>query len=352
LADPRVHGGIDASELARLGVSRENLLDLSVNVNPLGPHPRVVEAVRRAVLSEYPDATASAARQAIARSQDIDPDRVLIGHGSAELLWTAVATLARSARPLLTTQPTFSEPEIAARAWGVPVVSVPTHEHEDFAVDAQALDRAITAHAPGAMYLCQPNNPDGGALAHATLRALCDAHPATLFILDQAFLSLSTRHADQALRFGDNVLLIRSLTKDHALPGLRVGYALGSRAPIAELAARRPSWMVSAPAQAAIVAACAEPTHVQQARESWLEAKSSLAAECAALGLPVVPSLTPYFLLRVGDADGLRQRLLTRHGILVRSGRSFGLPQHIRIAGCAAEARTRLLRALRMELQL
>jgi histidinol-phosphate/aromatic aminotransferase/cobyric acid decarboxylase-like protein len=349
--DQRVHGGIDALELERLGIARDRVLDLSVNVNPFGPHPSVVQAVQRAVLERYPDPDATRARLAIAHSQDVDPARVLVGHGSAELLWTVVSTLVGGARPLLVIAPTFSEPQLAARAWGVPLLTLRTRESEDFAIDRAALARAILEHDPGAVYLCQPNNPEGGALPALELRALCEAHPRTLFVLDQAFLSLSSRHAEQAVRFGDNVVLVRSLTKDHALPGLRVGYALASPERVRALAARRPSWMVSAPAEAAIVAACEQPEHVRQAREFWLSAKAALAEGCAALGLPVVPSLTPFFLVRVGDGDDLRQRLLSRHAIVVRSARSFGLPQHVRMAGCAPTDHARVLTALRAELR-
>jgi histidinol-phosphate/aromatic aminotransferase/cobyric acid decarboxylase-like protein len=343
---PRVHGGVDLRELARLGIAAADVLDLSVNVNPFGPHPSVREAAQNAPLGAYPDPSAAAARAALAGAHDLDPARVLIGHGSAELLWAAVS-LARGQGPLLSVTPTFSEPELAARAWGVQHVQLRTEECENFALDVRALDAAIAQHTAAAVYLCQPNNPDGGALPHSALFTLCAAHPRTFFIVDQAFLSLSTRHADQALRLPDNALLVRSLTKDHALPGLRVGYALGSPERIAELAARRPNWMVSAPAQAAIVAACAQPEHVRRAREFLLAGKVALAEGMRGLGVQVVPSLTHYFLARVGDAEALRERLLVRHRVLVRSGRSFGLAGYIRVAGCGESERQRALAALR-----
>jgi histidinol-phosphate/aromatic aminotransferase/cobyric acid decarboxylase-like protein len=348
----RIHGGIDAAELQRLGIDPARVLDLSVNVNPWGPHPRVLEAIRRASVASYPDVLASAARHAIAHAEDLAPDNVLIGHGSAELLWAAVSLLRGRDRPLLTPMPTFSEPQLAARAWGVHVISLRTHASEQFALSDAVLDRALSEHDAGAVYLCQPNNPDGGALPAGALRALSDAHPRRWFIVDQAFLSLSSRHSDAALRFGDNVLLVRSLTKDHGLPGLRAAYALGAPPLLAAVAAQRPSWMVSAPAEAAIVAACGEREHVAKARDYLLDARATLARDCERLGLSVVPSFTHFFLVHVAqDADQLRQRLLERHGVLVRSGRSFGLPEHIRVAGCAPEQRARFLAALQQELQ-
>ncbi|HEY2733070.1 MAG TPA: aminotransferase class I/II-fold pyridoxal phosphate-dependent enzyme, partial [Polyangiales bacterium] len=154
-----------------------------------------------------------------------------------------------------------------------------------------------------------------------------------------------------AVRFSDNVLLVRSMTKEHALPGLRIGYAIGSSERIAALAELRPSWMVSAPAEAAIVAACTEADHVARAREFLLQAKRELERSLHGMGLATVPSETHYLLVRVGDGDRLREHLLARQRISIRSGRSFGLPAHVRIAACAEPQRARLIGALREALR-
>lgn len=346
----RVHGGVTEQELQALGVARAELLDLSVNVNPWGPHPAVVRAVQQAVIGRYPDARAPGACLALARHTGEDPARIVVGHGSTELLWSAVALLRGTGRPLLVVTPTFSEPRLAAHAWDVPCVEFRTRPEAQFSLDLTALSDALRAHDAAGVYLCQPNNPDGSALSAASLRELTEAHAERLFVLDQAFLALSLRHADAALRFPDNVLVVRSLTKEHALPGLRVGYAVGAPALLARLNERRPSWMVSGPAEAAIVAACEHGEYVREVRETWLAQTAALARECTALGLRALPSATPFFLLHTGDADGVRSRLLVHHRIAVRSGHSFGLPEHIRIAGCRAQERARVLGALRAEL--
>jgi histidinol-phosphate/aromatic aminotransferase/cobyric acid decarboxylase-like protein len=146
------------------------------------------------------------------------------------------------------------------------------------------------------------------------------------------------------------VLVIRSLTKDHALPGLRIGYAFGAPALVARLAARRPSWMVSAPAEAAIVACCAHAGYVDEVRERLLQQRRALTAACRARGLWVSDSVTHFVLIRVGDADGLRERLLRRHAIAVRSCSSFGLPEYIRVAACDGAGSSQLMAALDQEL--
>jgi histidinol-phosphate/aromatic aminotransferase/cobyric acid decarboxylase-like protein len=347
LSEPlRIHGGLDANELARLGLDAATVLDLSQNVNPLGPHPAVVQAIQRASLGVYPQPWAAGARAALARVCQVEPEQVVVGHGSTELIWSAVSLLAGAARPLLVAGPTFSEPALAARAFGVPCLELRSPALE---LDLSQLARAIEQHDARAVYLCQPNNPDGSCVPAAQLRELCAAEPTRLFVIDQAFLSLSTRHSDHALRFPDNVLLVRSMTKEHALPGLRVGYALGAASLIDRLNARRPSWMVSSLAEAAIIEACAQPEYVAQVRSFLLEGRQTLTEACREIGYQVLPSTTSYFMLRVTDADAFRNRLLARHAIAVRSCSSFGLPDYVRIAACGPEQRTRLLAALRAE---
>lgn len=343
-----VHGGLDLAELAELGIEPERVLDLSVNLNPFGPHPDVLRAIAGASPIAYPDRHDTRARAALARSLDEDPQRLLLGHGSAELLWTLIGTLPRE-RKLLVLDPTFSEPEAAAHAHGIPIARVALSGASGFAPELGSIAAAIEQHRPSAVYLCQPNNPTGRALPESDLRALLAAHPDCLFILDQAFLSLSERHAELRARWPDHVLVVRSLTKDHALAGLRIGYALGAPRLLARMRARRPPWMASSLAQAALEAAVQRPEHVRAAREFLLASRRELAGAVAALGFEVVPSETSFFMFRVSDAGALRARLLSRHGILVRDCASFGLRAFVRVAAGLPEHNARLCAALASE---
>ena len=345
----RVHGGVSPQELLAWGHAPSALLDLSVNVNPWGPHPEVARAVQQAALGTYPQPWAADACSALAQLCDVDRGHISVGHGSTELLWAAVSLLRGAAGPLVIAGPTFSEPQLAAHAHGVPLWEQRGRQEDGFALDLAALSHTLEEQAASGVYLCQPNNPDGSALPALRVRELCAAHPTRLFILDQAFLALSERHADRAVRFPDNVLVVRSLTKEHALPGLRVGYALGAPDLIARLNARRPSWMVSNLAQAAVIAACRQDAYVAEVRDKLLAGRAALSSACRTLGLTVIDSVAPYFLLRVPDADALRERLLARHAIGVRSCRSFGLPGYVRIAGCGPAERERVVAALRSE---
>jgi histidinol-phosphate/aromatic aminotransferase/cobyric acid decarboxylase-like protein len=348
------HGGLPLDELLRLGIDPASVLDLSTSLSPLAAHPDVVQAVREHDMHNYPDPRCFEAKAAIANTLRLDPRSLVIGHGSVELLWSLVRVLAESdepGKPLLTVSPTFSEPEIAARAHGIAVTRAEMPEETGFALDVARITAAIARTRPFAVYLCQPNNPTGAALTGAQLGELIACHPSVPFIVDEAFLSLSSRHEDARLPLPINTIRVRSLTKDHGLAGLRVGYAVCAPE-LAELVeAQRPPWMISAPAQAAIIATMANLDHVAAVRRQLLAEKAALLADLHALDIATLPSETTFFLARVHDADALRDFLLREHAVLVRSGSTFGLPHYIRLPACLPPARTRLIRALRAALE-
>lgn len=348
-AAAQTHGGLPLGELARLGIEPSAILDLSTNLSPFGAHPEVLRAVHGCDIEAYPDPASGAAKLAIARAFDEDPARIALGNGSVELLWSLIGVLGEPARPLLVVSPTFSEPEAAARSRGSAVTRALLREERAFAPETRAISEAIGKAQPFAVYLCHPNNPTGAALEHAELSDLLASHPRTPFILDEAFLSLSERHADAARPLPPNAIRVRSLTKDHSLAGLRVGYALAAPELVRKLEASRPPWTASAPAQAATVAAMAHPEHVAATRARLLELKAALVDSLAARGFRALPSVSGFFLAgtRGGeDADAVRARLLARHRVHVRSGASFGLPRYLRLPACVPEAQALLLEAL------
>ena len=139
--------------------------------------------------------------------------------------------------------------------------------------------------------------------------------------------------------------MIRSLTKDHALAGVRIGYALGAPSLLSALGRVLAPWGVSAIAQAAATAALQNPAPYRAAIDALWAERQRLTAGAAALGFTVEPGQAPFFLVRVEDAAQITARLLEA-GIVVRDCSSFGLPQHIRISPQRPEAGDRLLASL------
>jgi histidinol-phosphate/aromatic aminotransferase/cobyric acid decarboxylase-like protein len=339
------HGDTSAAQLRALGVDPARVLDLSVNVSPFGPSPRVLAAIREADVVAYPDRGATAAREVLGASLGVEPAALMLGNGAAELIWAAVRGLSRPGDTLVIAGPTFSEAEAAARAHGLSVVEVRACAKDAFAPPAAALARTLAQLRPALLYLCHPNNPTGQALPAGELHALIAGHPGTTFLVDHAFLSLSERHLDAGVPLPPNALALRSLTKDHALAGLRLAYALGAPATLARVAAQQPPWSVSSLALAAACAAASEEAYIADVRARWLVQRRELEQLLTQQGIPHVPSLTVFGLVHVGDAERTRTRLLHEASILVRSAASFGLPEHIRVR--ASDQNARLVDALR-----
>ncbi|MBY0280133.1 aminotransferase class I/II-fold pyridoxal phosphate-dependent enzyme, partial [Candidatus Binatia bacterium] len=194
-----------------------------------------------------------------------------------------------------------------------------------------------------AVALCVPASPVGVLLAPAEIRWLAAQIAPALLVLDQSFLALSTRHDDLRTALPDNVIAVRSLTKEHAIPGVRVGYLVAEPALAARIAAARPAWTVGSAAQAAVVAAVAADDFVATTRARLLADASLLTARLRDAGYVVAPSQTPYFVVHVDDATRFRRELLRAHGVLVRDCTSFGMPAWVRVAARGGEPATRIV---------
>ncbi|HET6345979.1 MAG TPA: histidinol-phosphate transaminase, partial [Myxococcota bacterium] len=293
----------------------------------------------------YPDASGHEARGRMAARLGCDAAEIALGHGAAELLWT-LARLLLPGRDAVALAPTFCEYAVATQAVGGHLASLETDPAEDFRIDTARLGAAIAAARPAVAWLCAPNSPTGAPWPAVAIAALAASVPETTFVVDQSFLSLSEAHADAAVPMPDNVVRVRSLTKDHALAAVRVGYLLAAPALIARLDAHRPPWVVSGLAQAAAPEALDNDAFVATCRARLLADRRWLAQAVTALGARALPTSTPFFLADVGDAAAVRHALLTRHGVLVRDCASYGLPRHIRVGTRAAPDNRRLVEAL------
>ena len=342
-----VHGGLDAGELRSLGLSPGQVLDFSSNINPLGPSPRVREAATGAGIAAYPDRESLALREALAARLGAGPGNLLVGNGSTELIHLLARSRLRAGDGVLIFTPTFGEYEAASLVAGAGVHRFPAPEAEGFRWSIDAATRTIDEVRPALIFLCNPNNPTGVYLdREAVTRLASAAGPDALFVLDDAYAPLADRPWDSLpLLDRGNVAVLRSMTKDHALAGVRLGYLVARPEVVAGAGELQHAWSVNAVAQAAGLAALDDDAHVEKARAVILDAKAYLRAELEALGLAVTPSAANFLLVKVGDAAGLRTGLL-RRAIAVRDCASFGLPGHIRIAVRRREECARLVEAL------
>jgi threonine-phosphate decarboxylase len=336
------HGGLNYAELRSLGLDPASLIDFSVNINPFGPSPRVLDALRRFDPAHYPDRDVLDLRAALAEANGVSIDHVLVGNGTAELIWLVTHVCLRMDDPVLIVGPTFGEYHRAAQAVGAQVIEFraapPT-----FQLNMDELLAGIQSRRPRLVFLCNPNNPTGFHLSDTAVRQIASACADGLLILDEAYRSFVTLSP-----FGPpptiNTIILRSMTKDFALAGLRLGYALGEPGWLNAMCAIQPPWSVNGAAQAVGLAGLCDLDHLRHTLDLTRHSALALRTALSDLGACMLAAPTHFILAAVGDGAAWRRRLMFE-GCLVRDCASFGLPQYIRVGTHRPQENERLVEA-------
>lgn len=296
LPRPAGHGGDGVAVARALGLAPEELLDLSLSVNPFAPEWEPALAAHLGALRRYPDVRP--ARDALARCMGVDPDRLVLTNGGAEAIALVAAEL--------------------GHAWV---------EEPEFSLWRRHL-REVRPGAPRVR--SNPHSPSGRLAARSELAA----------VWDEAFYPLST---GDWTRGDPGAAVVGSLTKLLGCPGLRIGYALLPEPARARRLARcQPEWSVNALAVAALPEMLAQ-VHLRRWAAQLVAAREALGRVLVDGGLSVITTDAPWLLL--AGARGLREPL-ARNGVLVRDCASFGLDDICRIAVPAPEALARVAEAV------
>jgi len=338
-----VHGALDYGELERLGLHPREVLDFSVNANPYGPSPRVREAVANAAIDRYPDRECLELRRAIL-DYELAPRNLLLGsivcgNGTAELIWAIARAYLKPGLKAAIIGPTFGEYRVASLAAGATVLEFGAQATEWFQLDITAVAAWISGEQPSLVWLCNPNNPIGIWLDQHHIDHLAEAcqRIGAMLVVDEAYWRfVFPKEVYSAIELLDTtrrqqVIVLRSLTKDFALAGLRLGYAVAAPDVTERLGDQLPSWNVNGVAQEAAIAALTDRTHLKTTLDLLATERLAFFHALRDSGLHLIPSRTHFCLIEVGDAYHVRQQLLDRN-ILVRNCASFGLPQFIRVA--------------------
>jgi histidinol-phosphate aminotransferase len=316
----------------------ERPIRLASNESALGPSPRAVAAYRALAgeIHRYPDGSAIELRDALGRFHGLDPARIVCGSGSDELIGMLLRAYAGPGGEVLYSRHGFLMYPIGALSVGAtPVAAL----ERDLTADVDALLERVTERTR-IVFIANPNNPTGTYLPMSEMRRLHQGLPSNVLLaIDAAYAEFVNRNdfepgvslVDRA----ENVVMLRTFSKIYALAGLRLGWSYCPPA-IADVLNRiRGPFNVTAPAQAAGIAAVEDTEALRRARahnERWL---SRLSERLSALGLPLTPSVANFVLPRFPDdprrnADAAFVFLHAR-GILVRKVAAYGLPQHLRI---------------------
>ncbi len=326
------HGGMNWAELTAMGLTPEEVTDFSVSSNPFMLPSQVKKAFNTIPIECYPDSEATELRQCLSEKLGLAPDNILAGNGAVELIRLIALAYFGRGDYVLIPEPTFGECEVACRIVGAGVYKQHVAAEDNFTLRIEETVSLIQQRHPKGVFVCNPNNPTGQYLSKHEVEMVLDACKDSLLILDEAYVAfVDEAWASIDLISRGNVVIVRSMTKDYALAGLRLGYAIASREIIDNLRRVRSPWNVNVIAQKAGVVVLNDTVYLERCKQKIRQAKQFLIDELCRIGFTLVPSKANFFLVKVGDAKAFRATLL-RQGILVRDCTSFGLPEYIRIA--------------------
>ena len=316
------------------------LIKLNTNENPYPPSPKVHAAIAGASdrLRLYPDMEATALREAIAQVNGIDPAQVFCGNGSDEVLAFAFAAFFAE-KTLYAPDITYSFYPVYANLFGVDYQTVPLQE--DFTVDVDGLMRM------GPIALANPNAPTGRMLPISEIRRLAEytRRIGQVLLVDEAYAAFAPENALPLLKEFENVLIVRTFSKSHALAGMRVGYAMGSEMLIDSLRKVRDSfnsYPLDHLAQAAATASMLDADYTADKVRLVIEAREATYRTLTENGIEVLPSATNFLFVN-GDAEDAShvQKALREEGILVRHFGTGRLKPWLRVSiGTVEEMQT------------
>lgn len=293
------HGGDLFAAAERGGVPWQQVLDFSASINPLGPSPRVKEAILSSLdrIAHYPSIHARHLRLRLAREWEVAEEQILTGNGAVDLLRDFCAY--------------FPEGHLA-----VPVFSE-FHRLWPNALFCR-VDDASTWPTQGALVMTRPVNPTGSLIDAEIVVAYLRRSKATILV-DESFVDFSGAGSIVGLTSEfPGLLVLRSLTKFHALPGLRIGALVGHPETVECLAQLRPPWAVNALAEQAALAAIDDREHADATRKFVQQERAWLARQLAEIPNAVVwPSVANYIYIEIPDATGL-VRFAAQRNILIR----------------------------------
>jgi histidinol-phosphate aminotransferase len=327
---------------------------LSSNETPFGPSPAAIAAYRDAAarLALYPDGGATALRAAIASAYGLNPERIVCGAGSDEILNLIAHAYIGPGNEAIYSEHGFLVYPIAIKAAGG---TARVAKERALTADVDAI-LALVSPRTRVVFIANPNNPTGTYLPFDEIRRLhAGLPPATLLVLDAAYAEYVRRNDYESgielAATADNVVMTRTFSKIHGLAGLRIGWCYGPANVVDALNRIRGPFNVSAAAIAAGAAALGDRAHVETSaahNDHWLP---RLSRELAALGLTVTPSVANFVLIHFPDLPGRRaadaDAFLMQRGVILRRMEAYGLPGALRMTIGSAAANEATLAALR-----
>jgi histidinol-phosphate aminotransferase len=334
------------------GVAR--VIKLSSNESPLGPSPKAVEAYKTAAakLEDYPDGSVSELRNAIGRVFGLDPERIICGAGSDDLLNLLAHAYLQDGDEVVYSQHGFLMYPIYALGHGAKPIAVP---EKNYTCDVDAIIKAVTPRTR-IVFIANPNNPTGTYVPFDEIKRLQQALPPNvILVLDAAYAEYVQRNDYEAgielVATTENVVMCRTYSKIHGLAAVRLGWMYGPAHIVDAINRVRNPFNVNTPAIKAGVAAIQDASHVERSvahNSKWL---AWLSDEIGKLGLEVTPSVANFVLIHFPQTKGKTaadaDAFLTQRGLILRRVAGYGLPNALWMTVGTEEANRLVVDALR-----
>ncbi|MCW4024195.1 MAG: threonine-phosphate decarboxylase CobD [Candidatus Bathyarchaeota archaeon] len=354
---PCVHGGevLDAAE--KTGFHREDILDFSSSVNPLGPSQKVLNTIVDSFsrIQAYPDSNSNELRAVIAKHYCVTKNNIIMGNGSTELMYLFCEVFLKPGEYAAMPAPTFGEYESAVRKTGSAVRFIKLEG--DFQIDADSFLEQVKGAK--IIFICTPNNPTSMLAPTAELTKIIQTamERDCLVFLDEDFLEFIEGERELSMvskiNIYPNLFILKSFTKIYGLTGLRIGYGIANQDIIDVMTCSKIPWNLNCLGQAAAVTALQDNEHLQRTLTLIKTEKAYLQEGLRQIsGFKLFPADANFFFIDIRKtgftAAQLSQKMLEQ-GLLIRDCTSFrGLDEYfVRIAVKTRSENERLLNALR-----
>ncbi|MDP5275209.1 threonine-phosphate decarboxylase CobD [Chengkuizengella axinellae] len=319
------HGGDLITAEETYGLAKEQFIDFSSNMNPLGS-PDCVETILTNTWKElvhYPDPAVRKLRHAIAECYQIPMDSILVGNGAAELIDLTVRFLQPEMTALA--RPCFSEYDEAVSKIQGKTLDIYLKEENQF--ELQTSDIVKAADQCDLFFLGHPNNPTGKLISQPVLHSLLDTNQPV--VLDEAFIDFvpfekQVSLMNQAYQ-SNNLFVIRSMTKFFAIPGIRLGFMIAHPNWIRKIQSLQVQWSVNALAQSIGASVLHDHAYIKRTKNWLVQERSWFESQLSDLGLKVYSSDTNYLLVQLPPSIHVKklQEQLAHRGILIRDASLF-----------------------------
>ena len=326
--------GKPIEDVAReLGLDPEIIIKIASNECPLGPSPKAVKAMKNSArgMHIYPDGGAYAIRRKLSEKLSVQPDQLIFGNGSNELIEFIGHCLLKPGTSAVMSQYAFVVYKLISLMFGAEPIEVPTKA--GYTHDLRKMAKAIRPDT-SVVFVCNPNNPTGSMVKQADIDAFMAKVPKdVLVVFDEAYYELCLKRMPDTLKYvreGRNVIVLRTFSKAYGLAGLRLGYGIAKPEIIKALEKPRQPFNVNAMAQDAGIAALDDQAFVKRVLRTCRRGAKSIVKFCRDNKLEFVPPCANFILIKVGDGGKVFNEL-QKLGVIVRPMGPYKLPEWIRV---------------------